>query len=113
MCIRDREYLARRGNARFAPENLRTARCALLGELPHQIQIEGHLLSRWFFAVDTQPEVGKEAYDHGAEILYDFFHDILHQYNPQELTDLGRKIIQCCLDRGNVEDYKSLITFDD
>jgi len=108
-----REYLARRGNARFAPENLRTARCALLGELPHQIQIEGHLLSRWFFAVDTQPEVGKEAYDRGAEILYDFFHDILRQYNPQELTDLGRKIIQCCLDRGNVEDYKSLITFDD
>lgn len=107
-----REYLARRGNARFSPETLRNSRCSLLGELPHQIQIEGRLLSRWFFAVDTQPEVGEEAYDKGAENLYDFFHEVLLQYDQQDLTDLGRKIIQCCLDRGSVQDYKGLISFD-
>lgn len=104
-----REYLARRGNAKFAPDALRTARCSLLGEYPHQIQIEGRLLSRWFFAVDTQPEVGEDAYDQGAEILYNFFHEVLRQYDETLLADLGKKIIQCCLDRGNVEDYKALI----
>jgi len=107
-----REYLARRGNARFSPETLRNARCSLLGEFPHQIQIEGRMLSRWFFAVDTQPEVGQDAYDIGADILYDFFHHVLRQYDPNDLTDLGNKIIQCCLDRGSIEDYKALISFD-
>jgi hypothetical protein len=108
-----REYLARRGHARFAPENLREARCALLGEYPHQIQIEGRLLSRWFFAVDTQPEVGEAAYDKGAEMLQNFFHRILQQYDMDELTPLGREIIQCCLDRGSLADYKALIAFEE
>jgi len=107
-----REYLARRGNAHFSPDRLRPARCPLLGEYPHQIQIEGRPLSRWCFAVDTQPEVGPETYDLGAEQLYDFFHDILQQYDQETLTPLGREIIQCCLDRGNLEDYKSLISFE-
>ncbi|MCB2209550.1 DUF4914 family protein [bacterium] len=106
-----REYLARRGHARFEPENLREARCPLLGEYPHQIQIEGRLLSRWFFAVDTQPEVGEAAYDKGAEMLFNFFHRILQQYDTEELTPLGREIIQCCLDRGSLADYKALIAF--
>jgi hypothetical protein len=108
-----REYLARRGHARFLPENLRPARCTLLGEYPHQIQIEGRPLSRWFFSVDTQPEVGPEAYDQGANQLYEFFHEILRQYDQEALTPLGREIIQCCLDRGSLADYKSLIHFED
>lgn len=108
-----REYLARRGDAHFSPENLRPSRCSLLGEYPHQIQIEGHLLSRWLFAVDTQPEVGPEAYDQGAEQLFGFFHKILQQYDQEELTPLGRQIIQCCLDRGSLADYKSLINFEE
>lgn len=107
-----REYLARRGHARFSPENLRTARCTLLGEYPHQIQLEGRLISRWFFAVDSQPEVGPEGYDQGAEQLYAFFHDILRQYDQDALTPLGRKIIECCLDRGSLADYKALIHFE-
>lgn len=106
-----REYLARRGNARFTPEKLRKARCELLGEYPHQINIEGRLLSRWFFAVETQPEVGEAAYDAGAEILYGFFHKVLSEYDWHGLTDLGKQILQCCFDRGSVEDYKSLISF--
>lgn len=108
-----REYLARRGHARFLPENVRPARCPLLGEYPHQIQIEGRPLSRWFFAVDSQPEVGPEAYDQGAELLYTFFHEILRQYDQEALTPLGREIIQCCLDRGSLAEYKSLIAFEE
>ena len=107
-----REYLARRGNARFTPEQVRTSRCALLGEYPHQINIEGRLLSRWFFAVDSQPEVGEAAYDRGAEILYEFFHNVIKEYDWDDVTDLGRQILQCCFDRGSVEDYKALIKFD-
>ena len=105
-----REYLARRGNAKFTPESLRTARCELLGEYPHQIQIEGRLLSRWFFAVETQPEVGEAAYDAGANMLYEFFHKVLGEYDWDDLTDLGRQILQCCFDRGSVDDYKALIS---
>ena len=100
-------------HARFLPENVRPARCPLLGEYPHQIQIEGRPLSRWFFAVDSQPEVGPEAYDQGAELLYTFFHEILRQYDQETLTPLGREIIQCCLDRGSLAEYKSLFTFEE
>ena len=95
----------------IAPDNLRPARCALLGEYPHQVQIQGRWLSRWFFAVDSQPEVGEEAYDQSAEQLYKFFHRILGQYDPAALTPLGRDIIQCCLDRGSLVDYQALIRF--
>lgn len=107
-----REYLARRGNARFTPDQVRTSRCALLGEYPHQINIEGRLISRWFFAVDTQPEVGEVAYDRGADMLYEFFSRTLSEYKWDELSDLARQILQCCFDRGSVEDFKSLITFE-
>lgn len=104
-----REYIARRGNARFSPEKLRTSRCTLLGEYPHQINIEGRLFSRWFFAVDTQPEVGEDAYDIGAEILYNFFQKSLMVYEWDTLTDLGKQIFQCFYDRGSVEDFKALM----
>lgn len=63
--------------------------------------------------MDTQPEVGPEAYDIGADILYGFFQKILRQYDPNELTDLGKRIIQCCLNRGSEEDYKALISFEE
>ncbi|MBN2048711.1 MAG: DUF4914 family protein [Anaerolineaceae bacterium] len=104
-----REYLARRGSAKFPEDNKRPARCALLGETPHQIQLEGRFLSRWFLQVETQPEVGLEAYDQGAEILYQFFHKVLREYDANELTPLGRQIIDCCLDRGAVDDYRALL----
>lgn len=68
-----REYLARRGSAKFKPEQIRPARCALLGYTLHQLQVEGRMVARWFLQVDTQPEVGEPAYDQGAEILYGFF----------------------------------------
>lgn len=103
------EYIARRGNARFSPEKLRTARCTLLGEYPHQINIEGRLFSRWFFAVDTQPEVGEDAYDIGAEILYNFFQKSLMVYEWDTLTDLGKQIFQCFYVRGSVDDFKALL----
>jgi hypothetical protein len=104
-----REYLARRGNAKFKPEQIRPARCPLLGYSIHQLHVEGRMVARWFMQVDTQPEVGEEAYDQGAAILYNFFRKCLADYLTPDLTPLGRQIIECCLDSGQIQDYEAFI----
>lgn len=104
-----REYLARRGVARFRPDQLRAARCPLLGHTLHQLQVEGRMIARWFLQVETQPEVGEAAYDQGAEMLRNFFHQCLAEFQDPDLDPLGKRIIQCCLDGGSVEDYERLI----
>lgn len=104
-----REYLARRGSSRFQPHQIRPARCPLLGYAMHQIQVEGHQIPRWFLQVNTQPEVGEEAYDYGANMLHNFFRECLEVYLKDDITPLGREIISCCLDGGSLEDYERLI----
>jgi hypothetical protein len=104
-----REYLARRGAAKFRPEQLRPARCPLLGHTLHQLQIEGRMIARWFLQVDTQPEVGEEAYDQGAQILQVFFRKCLVDFQDEEMDPLGKQIIACCLEGGKLEDYEQLI----
>lgn len=104
-----REYLARRGSTRFRPEQIQPARLPLLGYAIYNIHIEGSQLSRWFLQVDTQPEVGEEAYDAGAQIWKDFFKRYLTDFNQSDLSNLGRDIITCCLDNGTVCDYEALI----
>ena len=104
-----REYLARRGTAKFKPEQIRPARCALLGYALHQFQVEGRFVSRWFLQVNTQPEVGNAGYDIGAQQLYDFFSEQLNLYLTEDLDPLGRAIIDCFMDRGSVADYNGLI----
>jgi hypothetical protein len=61
---------------------------------------------------ERQPEVGEEAYDAGAEILRGFFKDQLKQYDERDLMPEGRRIIECFLDDGAVEQYQSLIESD-
>ncbi len=104
-----REYLARRGTANFRPDQILAARCPLLGHAMRTMQIEGTVISHWFLEVETQPEVGEEGYDRGAEMLYDFFRQELPKYLENDLDPLGRQIIQCCLDGGSVDDYRALI----
>lgn len=104
-----REYLARRGNAKFRPEHIRAARSPLLGYALHNVHVEGYQIPRWFLQVDTQPEVGVEAYDQGAGMLKDFFLRCLNDFNQPDLAPLGRQIIECCLDGGIVSDYEALI----
>ncbi len=104
-----REYLARRGNAQFKQDQVQPARCPLLGYSLYQLAIEGRPIARWFLQVDTQPEVGEEAYDQGAAILYDFFRKCLADFNEPDLDPLGKQIIECCLDGGNVQDFEALI----
>jgi hypothetical protein len=104
-----REYLARRGVARFRPDQLRPARCPLLGHTLHQLQVEGRTVARWFLQVDTQPEVGEDAYDQGAKILTTFFHTCLADFQDPDLDPLGKQIIACCLEGGKLDDYERFI----
>jgi hypothetical protein len=104
-----REYLARRGSARFRPDQIVPARCALLGFAMRSMLIEGTTLPHWFLEVQTQPEVGEEGYDAGAEMLTQFFRRELPKFIQDDLDPKGREIIQCCLDQGTLDDYTGLI----
>lgn len=104
-----REYFARRGVAKFTKEQLKPARCALLGYTPTRVVIEGVQIPEYFFSVERQHEVGIETYDYGKELLYKFFEQTLNEYLVPELNPLGKKIINCCLERGSVSELDALI----
>ncbi len=104
-----REYIARRGSAKFKPEHLVEARCPLLGFGLDSLKIDGQYIGRIFLRPETQQEVGKEGYDAGAKILTDFFRQELMKYNTEELDPMGRKIIQMFLDGASVQDYLDII----
>ncbi len=105
-----REYLARRSGARFRPEQVTPARCPLLGYALFYMQIEGTQIPHWFLEVDKQPEVGNEGYDAGAGMLRDFFHrELCPLLDERDLDPLGRRIIECCLADGGLEQYEELL----
>jgi hypothetical protein len=104
-----REFMARRGGAKFNESQVSPSRCSLLGWAPSSIMIEGRPIGSWFFDVENQPEVGTEAYDEGAKILHAFFRQELAHFQVEGLLPLGQEIIQCCLDGGSAEEYAQLI----
>ena len=103
-----REYLARRGTSAFNPDTLLDARCPLLGRTLRNIQVEGQTIGHWFLRVETQPEVGEEAYDRGAEILIEFFHRQIRQFLEPDLDPRGRRIIEACLSGAGPEEFEAL-----
>jgi len=104
-----REYLARRGSAKFRPEQLIESRCNLLGYSLESLKVDGTFLGKGFLQPNHQPEVGNEGYDAGAKILSDFFKKELAKYMTPELNPLGREIIECCLRDGKMEEYLKFI----
>ncbi|MCL2888165.1 MAG: DUF4914 family protein [Elusimicrobia bacterium] len=104
-----REYIARRGSAQFKPEHLVPARCSLLGYCLDSLKVDGQYVRNAFLRPETQAELGIEGYDKGAKILNDFFKRELAQFNTPELNPLGKKIIECCLRGGKLEEYISFI----
>jgi len=104
-----RDYLARRGSARFRADQIVPARCPLLGYAIKTMQMEGTTIPHWFLEVNSQPEVGDDGYDRGADILIDFFHRQLGGFLEDDLDPLGRSIIECCMDKASVADYEALI----
>lgn len=104
-----REYLARRGNAEFSGDQIVPARCPLAGYALKNVLFEGQTITRLFLRPETQPELGEEAYDKGAAILRQFFHQQLQEFLEADLDPLGRRIIECCLADGSVGDYENLL----
>jgi len=104
-----REYIARRGGIRFKPEQLVPARCPLLGFCLDSMKIDGQFIRRAFLRPETQVEVGLDGYDKGAKILTDFFKSELKQFLTSELDPLGKKIIECFLNDGVLDDFMGLI----
>lgn len=104
-----REYLARRGTAKFRSEQLVTSRCTLLGYSLDTLKVDGTYIAKGFLQPNLQTEVGNEGYDMGAKILTNFFKNELIKFNTSELHPLGRKIIECCLNDGTLEEYLELI----
>ena len=104
-----REYLARRGTARFPDEKLQPARCPLLGYTLKSMQVEGVTFPSWLLRVEEQREIQIEGYDAGAAQLVDFFKKELHSFLRPNLDPTGRRIIECCLSNGSVADYDELL----
>lgn len=104
-----REYIARRGSAKFKPEHLIPARLPLLGYCLDSLKVDGQYIRKAFLRPETQQEVGLDGYDEGAKILTDFFKAELIKFNKPELKPIGKKIIDCCFNDGTLEEYINLI----
>jgi hypothetical protein len=104
-----REYLARRGSAKFAREQVGEALCPLLGYIPNQLRIEGSMIPRVFLRVEEQLQGGIDVYEEGARQWRTFFAEELKQFQVPELEPLGQRIIEACLDGADQEDYRKLI----
>jgi hypothetical protein len=104
-----REYISRRGGAKFKPEHLVEARCTLLGYCQDSLKIEGHYIRKAFLQPEMQSEIGIEGYDKGAAMLTEFFKNELIKFNTDELDPLGRKIIECFLNDGTLDDFNDII----
>lgn len=104
-----REYLARRGSARFARDQVSEALCPLLGYVPNQLRIEGTMLPRVFLQVEEQLQGGMDVYEEGARQWREFFARELKPFLVPDLDPLGKRIIEACLDGAHQEDYRRLI----
>jgi len=104
-----REYLARRGSAKFKPEHLVPARLPLLGYCLDNLKIDGQFIRTAFLRPETQAEVGIEGYDQGALQLVEFVKKELQKYDVPELDPLGKQILDLCMNDASLQDYMDLI----
>ncbi len=104
-----REYIARRGSAKFKPEHLVASRCPLLGYGLESMKVDGQYIRKAFLQPETQSELGIEGYDAGAKMLVDFFKQEIVKFNTPELNPLGQKIIEACLRDASLQEYIDLI----
>ena len=104
-----REYISRRGSAKFNMDQLKEARCTLLGYGLESLKVDGQYIRTSFLQPEKQSKLGTEGYDAGAAILIDFFKSEAAKYNTEELNPLGKKIIECVLRDAPLQDYIDLI----
>ncbi|MHB1153445.1 MAG: DUF4914 family protein [Eubacteriales bacterium] len=104
-----REYIARRGSAKFKQEHLKEARCTLLGYCLDSFKIDGQYIRKAYLQPELQAEVGIEGYDEGAKMLTDFFKSELKKFDISQLDELGQKIINLFLNDAAISEYIALI----
>lgn len=104
-----REYIARRGSAKFKLEHLVPAPFSLLGYCLESLKVDGQYVRKAFLRPETQAEMGADGYEKGAKILSDFFKKELVKFNTPELNPIGKKIIECCLNDAPLDEYLSII----
>lgn len=108
-----REYLARRGGVRFSKEELTKSRATLLGYSLKEFIFEGQEIDIGFVRVELQPEVSEEGYDEGYKQLYEFFvKETQVFYEDPELDPVGKKILSCLYDKGNIEDFENILNIE-
>lgn len=105
----DREFLARKGSARFRPDQLVEARCSTLGYVPRSLRIDGHDIPKGMLQTNHQVNIGDKAYDEGSEILKDFFKRELNKFLTPELDPLGRAIIEAYMRDASVQEFEELL----
>lgn len=104
-----REYIARRGSAKFKPDHLKESRCTILGYCLESLKVDGQYIRRAFLQPERQQEVGIEGYEAGSKILLDFFKKEAEKFNTPELNPLGRQIIDCLNRDASLQEYIDLI----
>ena len=104
-----REYLARRGSAKFQSHQIEPSKSPLLGYSLNSVKVDGVFIPKELLEVNRQVEVGDEGYDAGAIILSNFFKKELANYLTPEIDPLGRKIIEACLNDDSIQEYVKLI----
>ena len=104
-----REYIARRGSAKFKPEHLVPAPSSLLGYCLESMKVDGQYIRKAFLRPETQAELGLEGYNKGAKILSDFFKREIVKFNQPELNPIGKQIIECCLNDATLDEYINII----
>ena len=104
-----REYIARRGSAKFNQSHLVPAPCTILGYELDNIKIDGQFIWQGLLHPHMQPEVGMEGYGKGAKLLTDFFKRELKKYMQPDLHPTGKKIIDLCLADASLDDYINII----
>jgi len=104
-----REYIARRGSAKFRPEHLSPVSLSLLGYRLNSLKVDGQYIHQVYLDPESQSRIGAEGYAKGAKILTDFFKRELVKFNVPELHPLGKQIIECCMNDASLDEYLSLI----
>jgi hypothetical protein len=104
-----REYIARRGSAKFKEDHLVRARCPLLGYSLKDLKVDGQYVRRAFLQPETQAELGFEGYDEGAKILTDFCKKELQKFDTPDLHPTGKKILDLCMNDASLDDYLAVI----
>lgn len=106
-----REYLARRGGARFRAGQLERTRLPILGYINLAMRVEGVHIPEIFIRTWRQPEVGQDAYDAGGEILMSYFRRELDDIRTDPILDpLGKQILDVLFDAGHQGQYKQVWT---